>query len=37
MLRNWDEALPCFRQIAPKEMLSRLEHPLSDREEAARA
>jgi glutamate synthase (NADPH) large chain len=38
ILRNWDEALPRFRQIVPKEMLSRLEHPLSeDREGPVRA
>ncbi len=37
ILRNWDEALPRFRQIVPKEMLSRLEHPLVDEAEAARA
>ena len=30
ILRNWGEALPRFRQIVPKEMLSRLAHPLSD-------
>ncbi len=37
ILRNWDEALPRFRQIVPKEMLSRLAHPLSDKTEAATA
>jgi glutamate synthase (NADPH/NADH) large chain len=37
ILRHWDEALPRFRQIVPKEMLSRLEHPLSDAREAVRA
>jgi len=37
ILRNWDEALPRFRQIVPKEMLSRLPHPLSDQPEAASA
>jgi glutamate synthase domain-containing protein 3 len=37
ILRNWDESLPRFRQIVPKEMLSRLEHPLSDAPEAVRA
>jgi glutamate synthase (NADPH/NADH) large chain len=37
ILRHWDEALPRFRQIVPREMLSRLEHPLSDAPEAARA
>jgi glutamate synthase (NADPH/NADH) large chain len=30
ILRHWDEELPKFRQIVPKEMLTRLEHPLSD-------
>jgi glutamate synthase (NADPH/NADH) large chain len=30
ILRNWDEALPRFLQITPKEMLGRLAHPLSD-------
>ena len=37
ILRNWGDALPRFRQIVPKEMLPRLEHPLSDAPEAARA
>jgi glutamate synthase (NADPH/NADH) large chain len=37
LLRNWAETLPCFRQIVPKEMLTRLAHPLSDAVEAARA
>ena len=30
ILRNWDEELPKFRQIVPKEMLSRLEFALVD-------
>ena len=30
ILENWDFELPHFRQVCPKEMLSRLEHPLSD-------
>ncbi|QDL90791.1 glutamate synthase large subunit [Paroceanicella profunda] len=30
MLRNWDIALPKFRQVCPREMLARLVHPLSD-------
>jgi glutamate synthase (NADPH) large chain len=34
LLRTWPEALPCFRQIVPKEMLPRLAHPLSDEREA---
>jgi glutamate synthase (NADPH/NADH) large chain len=37
ILRHWAEELPRFRQIVPKEMLTRLEHPLSDRAEAVRA
>ena len=37
ILRHWDEALPRFRQVVPKEMLNRLAHPLSDRVEAATA
>ena len=37
ILRHWDEELPRFRQIVPKEMLTRLAHPLSDRAEAVRA
>jgi len=34
---HWDEALPKFWQIVPKEMLNRLSHPLSDWEPAAMA
>ncbi len=37
ILRHWDEELPKFRQICPKEMLSRLSHPLSDDEVAKTA
>jgi glutamate synthase (NADPH/NADH) large chain len=37
ILRNWEGALPRFRQIVPKEMLARLPYPLSDRVEAATA
>ncbi|MBP7001162.1 glutamate synthase large subunit [Amaricoccus sp.] len=37
ILRNWDEALPRFVQIVPKEMLSRLAHPLADEPAEARA
>ena len=37
ILRNWTEVLPYFRQIVPKEMLSRLAHPLSDSAEAVTA
>ena len=31
LLRNWEVELGRFWQICPKEMLGRLEHPLSDR------
>jgi glutamate synthase (NADPH/NADH) large chain len=37
ILRHWDEELPKFRQIVPKEMLNRLAHPLSEGVEAATA
>jgi glutamate synthase (NADPH/NADH) large chain len=37
ILRHWAEDLPKFRQIVPKEMLTRLEHPLSEKPEAVRA
>ena len=37
ILRHWEEELPRFRQIVPKEMLTRLAHPLSERVEAIRA
>ncbi len=37
LLRQWEEELPKFRQIVPKEMLSRLSHPLSDRPAAVLA
>ena len=37
ILRDWDQALPKFLQIVPKEMLARLSHPLSDAPEAATA
>jgi glutamate synthase (NADPH/NADH) large chain len=38
ILRHWDEELPKFWQICPKEMLRRLPRPLSDRvEEEERA
>lgn len=30
ILSNWEQSLPRFRQVVPKEMLDRLEHPLSD-------
>ena len=34
ILRHWEEELPKFRQIVPKEMLNRLAAPLSDEAEA---
>ncbi len=37
ILRHWDEELPSFWQVCPKEMISRLPRPLSDRVEEARA
>ena len=37
ILRHWREELPFFRQIVPKEMLSRLAHPLTEEAEAVRA
>ncbi|MFO1105635.1 MAG: glutamate synthase large subunit [Amaricoccus sp.] len=37
ILRHWSDALPKFRQIVPKEMLTRLKHPLTDAPAAARA
>ncbi|TPE52618.1 glutamate synthase large subunit [Amaricoccus solimangrovi] len=37
ILRHWEDSLPKFRQIVPKEMLSRLKYPLSDRPAAATA
>ncbi|MBL4806424.1 MAG: glutamate synthase large subunit, partial [Rhodobacteraceae bacterium] len=37
LLRNWDVERLNFRQICPKEMLSRLPHPLSDAVEEQRA
>jgi len=35
LLERWDETLPRFRQVVPKEMVARLEHPLDDTEAAA--
>jgi glutamate synthase (NADPH/NADH) large chain len=35
LLAHWGEELPRFRQVIPREMLSRLEHPLSERRAAA--
>ncbi|MGF1447597.1 MAG: glutamate synthase large subunit [Pikeienuella sp.] len=37
LLRVWDEALPRFWQICPKEMVSRLTYPLSDHPQKAMA
>ncbi|HSF96449.1 MAG TPA: glutamate synthase large subunit [Thermohalobaculum sp.] len=37
LLRNWDEELPNFWQVCPKEMVNRLPRPLSDRVEEATA
>ncbi len=37
ILRHWSDELPRFRQIVPKEMLTRLAHPLTDSAEAASA
>ncbi len=37
LLRNWEAELGRFWQICPKEMLGRLEQPLSDQAEAQRA
>ncbi len=30
ILKSWEYELPKFKQVCPKEMLTRLEHPLSD-------
>jgi glutamate synthase (NADPH/NADH) large chain len=37
LLRNWDAELGRFWQVCPKEMIGRLEHPLAETAEAARA
>ena len=37
IIRNWDEERGNFLQVCPKEMLSRLTHPLSDEAEAVPA
>ncbi len=34
LLNDWARELPNFRQIVPKEMLGKLEHPVSLEEEA---
>ena len=36
ILRNWEDELPKFWQVCPKEMINRIPHPLSD-EEAAKS
>jgi len=35
MLAEWDTVIGRFWQVCPKEMISRLESPLSDQDEAA--
>jgi glutamate synthase (NADPH) large chain len=35
LLHDWEEALPRFWQVCPKEMVNRLSHPLSDAAEEA--
>lgn len=37
ILRRWAEYLPKFKQLCPKEMLTRISHPLSDVENAVSA
>ena len=37
LLREWDVVAPRFWQVCPREMLTRLEHPLSDEPAEARA
>jgi glutamate synthase (NADPH/NADH) large chain len=37
LLAHWDRELAQFWQVAPKEMVSRLPHPLSDEAEALKA
>ena len=37
LLREWSEARGRFLQVCPREMIDKLEHPLSDRAEAASA
>jgi len=34
LLEQWDEALPRFWQVVPKEMVNRLEQPLTDEQMA---
>ncbi len=37
ILRDWEDEIGLFWQVCPREMLSRLENPLSEDAEAARA
>ncbi|MGE4610189.1 MAG: glutamate synthase large subunit [Paracoccaceae bacterium] len=37
ILQRWDEMLPKFKQLCPKEMLTRISYPLSDVETSASA
>ena len=37
LARNWDRELGRFCQVCPTEMISRLEHPLSDKPAVATA
>ena len=37
LLADWTRQLPKFQQVVPKEMLSRLSHPLGWEEDKARA
>jgi len=37
LLRNWDREMGAFWQVCPTEMISRLDHPLSDQIEAETA
>ena len=37
LLGDWEVEAPKFWQICPKEMLDRLDHPLTDEAEAATA
>jgi len=31
ILRNWSEELPGFWQVCPKELIDKLDHPLTER------
>ena len=35
MLANWSDAVTAFRQVVPKEMLTRLTHPLDEADAAS--